>query len=844
MSALLALLLALVGNAATATARWPLVDALRQDPWPWVGVFGALACVVAGVVTWMQLRPPPVRDDPPPPAPVAVPSWFVDREQTRQAVGAVCHRGAPTVGITTSLWGAGGFGKTTLATAVCAHWRVRWRFRRRIYLITIGRDVRGRAAMAAKIAEVTRFITGDTSEFSDPDLAGRHLGRLLELRPRTLLVLDDVWEEEQLAPFLYGGRPCVRLVTTRIPKLLPPGARSVHVDELSPAQARTLLMRDLPPLPGDLVDGLLRSTGRWALLLRLTNRLIVEQTTAGADPVATAEQILHRLRVHGPATVDDPTGSWNMDDPRLRNQAVQASIEAATTLLPPGGADRFSELGIFAEDESIPISLAALLWQTTGGLTDAQGRRLCQELERLSLITLDPHHGGRISLHDVLRDYLRNSLGESRLRHLNGLLIDAVAATLPPAQPLAPAAPDPERAWWQLQDGYLLDHLIDHLLASGRTADAEEVAGDVRWVETRLMHRGPSAPWNDLIQIDTPHSRNLARPLAQSAHLLTPTVPSQALTGVLHQRLEEHPYWHSQITARQQDPTQRPCLGIWWPLPDTPHAALERTLPLPDTPHEALEQTLTSDTDWVREVAIGPDGTWLAITSSDQTVRIWDRATGRCTTTLTGHTDTVGSVAISPDGSWLATSHAREVRIWDRATGRCTTTLIGHTGWVREVAIGPDGTWLATTSSDRTVRIWDRATGQCTTTLIGHTDTVESVAISPDGTWLATTSSDQTVRTWDRATGQCTASLTGYIDLVRAVAIGPDGTWLATSHDREVRIWDRATGQCTATLTGYNDRVHGVAISPDGTWLATASSFRFVHIWDRATGRCTATLGG
>ncbi|MEW2267484.1 NB-ARC domain-containing protein [Streptomyces sp. NPDC047868] len=788
------------------------------------------------MAAWLQLRPPAVLNDPPPPSPVAIPDWFVDRAQARTAAAAVC-RGGRAVGITTSLWGAGGFGKTTLAAAVCARRRVRWRFRSRlfplrprIYMVTIGRDVRGRAAVAAKVVEVTRFVTGDTSEFDDPALAGAHLGRLLDKRPRTLLVLDDVWEAEQLAPFLTGGRRCVRLVTTRNPALLPPGAQHIPVDQMSRDQAKAVLTWNLPPLPEALVDDLLKATGRWALLLRLTNRLIAEQCAAGADPTATAERILHRLRDDGPAAVDVPAATWNLDDPLLRNQAVRASIEAATTLLPPGGPDRFTELGIFAEDESIPIPVIALLWQASGQLTEDQTRTLCRDLQRLSLLTLDPRNGGTISLHDVIREYLRSSLGTANLVRLNGLLIDVIAATLPPAQPLAPATPDPERAWWQMQDGYVRDHLIDHMLAAGRTTAAEAVAGDLRWVETRLAQRGPTAPYVDLTRIDTPHARPLARSLAQTAHLLTPTDPPQALTGVLHTRLGSHLLWQAQVTARRRDPAQRPCLTNQWPLPDAPSPALHQTFAGGSMP----------------SVAIAPDGTWFAIASQDGIAQLWERATGTCTATLTGHSDIVWSVAIAPDGTWLATaSHDRTVRIWDRATGTCTATLTGHTDRVRSVAIAPDGTWLATASDDRTVQIWDRATGTCTATLTGHTNRMRSVAIAPDGTWLATTSDDRTVQIWDRATGTCTATLTGHTNRAWSVAIAPDGTWLATtSDDRTVRIWDRATETCTATLTGHTGWVLSVAIAPDGTWLATSDGYGTVRIWDRATETCTATLTG
>ena len=65
------------------------------------------------------------------------------------------------------------------------------------------------------------------------------------------------------------------------------------------------------------------------------------------------------------------------------------------------------------------------------------------------------------------------------------------------------------------------------------------------------------------------------------------------------------------------------------------------------------------------------------------------------------------AVAWSPDGTRLATaSDDNTVRVWDPATGH-TTTLTGHTCGVRAMAFSPDGTYLATGGDDRTVILWD-----------------------------------------------------------------------------------------------------------------------------------------
>ena len=78
--------------------------------------------------------------------------------------------------------------------------------------------------------------------------------------------------------------------------------------------------------------------------------------------------------------------------------------------------------------------------------------------------------------------------------------------------------------------------------------------------------------------------------------------------------------------------------------------------------------------------------------SDDQTVRLWDAATGAPLQTLEGQTDYVNSVAFSPDGKQVASSsYDHTVQLWDAATGAPLQTLEGHTGYITSVAFSPDG---------------------------------------------------------------------------------------------------------------------------------------------------------
>ena len=95
------------------------------------------------------------------------------------------------------------------------------------------------------------------------------------------------------------------------------------------------------------------------------------------------------------------------------------------------------------------------------------------------------------------------------------------------------------------------------------------------------------------------------------------------------------------------------------------------------------------------------------------------------------------------------------VRVWQVATGQCIQTLEGHTDWVTSVAFSHDASHIVSGSWDNTVRVWQVATGQCIQTLEGHTDWVRSVAFSHDASHIVSGSWDNTVRVWQVATGQC-----------------------------------------------------------------------------------------
>ncbi|WP_052567882.1 protein kinase domain-containing protein [Ktedonobacter racemifer] len=230
----------------------------------------------------------------------------------------------------------------------------------------------------------------------------------------------------------------------------------------------------------------------------------------------------------------------------------------------------------------------------------------------------------------------------------------------------------------------------------------------------------------------------------------------------------------------------------------------DRTLRLWEVATGRCLRTFQGHTDWVNSVCLSADGCFALSGSKDNTLRLWEVATGRCLRIFQGHTDAVNSVCLSADGRFALSGSGdngrpvnktlppdNTLRLWEVATGTCLRTFQGHTRRVTSVCLSADGRFALSGSGDYTLRLWEVATGTCLRTFQEHTYDVTSVCLSADGRFALSGSADQTVRLWEVATGTCLHTFQGHTDWVKSVSLSADGRFaLSGSTNNNLWLWE------------------------------------------------------
>ena len=324
-----------------------------------------------------------------------------------------------------------------------------------IYWLTVGQATNLTGLQAALIA-----ILGGGRHLVRDVQAGRKRLQELLAEKRCLIVLDDVWEQQQLSALIVDDSSIVArwLVTTRRREGLQ-YVRLVPLDTMDHHEARLLLARqvelpeeDLPAIADDIIN----ECGHLPLAIAIIGARLKD------EPDIIWEEWLGDLT----------SGDWSELDAsglleHYVHPSLRAAIAASVNRLDDETQTCYQRLAIMPDDIDISFETLKKLWR----LDNRQAIRVRRRLINLALV--QPVDKDHIRVHDVQMDLLRHTTPDQVALHQ--LLLEAY-------QPAS-------SRWHEMSGGddYMYHHLVHHLLGANQEEELHKVlTGSPEWMNRKF----------------------------------------------------------------------------------------------------------------------------------------------------------------------------------------------------------------------------------------------------------------------------------------------------------------------------------------------------------------------
>jgi hypothetical protein len=365
----------------------------------------------------------------------------------------------------TALHGMGGIGKSAAARSLCDDPQIQAAFPDGILWTTLGQT----PDIPTKLREWIVRLGGEATGLSPTvDSLKEELATVVSDRA-CLLIVDDVWELDDLTAFRVGGPGCRSLITTRDAALARKfGADVLPIPQMAMPEAVKLLEEWAR---GKLAETELALKERIAAMLA---RLPLALRLAGVhlQEMSPAEWLVHF------ESLRDLDTEWGADQPE---DSLVACFDLSLSALQkkPPAARLYLTLGIFEEDEPTPQAPIARLWNQLEGLSPKETSRLLRFLADHALLEFRPGEPPSILLHDLLLRMVRERLHSEEIRMMRTALVGAYRQSQLGA------------GWHTVpDDGYLYGHLARNLAAVDADGELRSLFADQSWLNARFRQKG------------------------------------------------------------------------------------------------------------------------------------------------------------------------------------------------------------------------------------------------------------------------------------------------------------------------------------------------------------------
>lgn len=268
---------------------------------------------------------------------------------------------------TLTVTGVGGFGKTTLVTALCYHPIIQTHFTNGFIFVQLGPQA---SDPSIKLSQLYHLLTEKQLKPGDTNYAEQEINQLIASHYQNLLVIiDDVWHVEDAEPIVKAFSHCKIVLTTRmndIEQYIPTNER-VTVGPMEPNEAVHLLtsgvidFRKISDEDMKLLTSLAQEVHLWPLVLALIRGQLLYNfkhfNLSHHEAIKTVQAKLYDKGL----TAFDKNNIESVN--QSRNFAVKICIEITLELLSQREAENFKSLLLtMGVGNSLPTKVLHYLW--------------------------------------------------------------------------------------------------------------------------------------------------------------------------------------------------------------------------------------------------------------------------------------------------------------------------------------------------------------------------------------------------------------------------------------------------------------------------------------------------
>jgi WD40 repeat protein len=242
-----------------------------------------------------------------------------------------------------------------------------------------------------------------------------------------------------------------------------------------------------------------------------------------------------------------------------------------------------------------------------------------------------------------------------------------------------------------------------------------------------------------------------------------------------------------------------------------------------------LIRTLNGHAEQILGLAFSDTNTLVSV-SLDQTVKIWDVATGKVIHSAKMQVAKKFEFALAPrPESLVADTSFGKARLWNYQTGEVLETFEPGDSWASTVAFTPNGKSLVIGTEKGVLRVMDVAT-RTVTRIVDMDSPILSLATSAEHIVLGY--SDGSVAVLNLGDQSSAPEIKKQRGAISALAFSPNGEQFASaSADHSVKVWNAGTLKPLCSLEGHGATVVAVAFCPDGKRIVSMDTEGVVNFW-------------